>query len=106
RGASPVPILRSLVLHPAAVEAHEIAKSLYIRIPGMLNEGGKSRRQSFRQPLFARIVERTGHKQRAGVVVDAIAVGAVRYAMNGMLKQSCVVAHRQEMAELHFWRRA
>ena len=72
----------------------------------MLDEGGKSRRQSFRQPLFARIVERAGYKQCAGVVVDAIAVGAVRYAMNGMLKQSCVVAHRQEMAELHFWRRA
>ncbi len=72
----------------------------------MLDEGGKPRRQDFRQPLFAGVVERAGQEQRAGVVVDAIAVGAIRHAVNGMLKQSGVVAHRQEMAELHFRRRA
>ena len=72
----------------------------------MLDEGGKPRRQDFRQPLFAGVVEGAGHQQRAGVVVDAIAVGAVRHAMNGMLKQSGIVAHRQEMIDLHFRRRA
>jgi hypothetical protein len=63
-------------------------------------------RQNFGQALLARIVERAGHQQRAGVVVDAIAVRAIRHRMHRVLKQAGVVAHRQEMAELHAGRRA
>ena len=72
----------------------------------MLDEGGKPRRQDFRQALFARIVECAGDEQRTGIVVDAVAVGTVGHAVNGVLKQSGIVAHRQEMIELHFRRRA
>ena len=67
----------------------------------MLHEGGKAGRQDFRQALFAGIVEGAGQQQRAGVVVDAIAVRAIGHRMDGVLEQAGIVAHRQEMTDLH-----
>ena len=58
-----------------------------------------------RQWLFARRVERAGQQQGARIVVDTIAMRPVGHRMDGMLEQSGVIAHRQEMAELHLRRR-
>ena len=52
----PVAVFRPAVLKPAAVEAHEVAKSPGVGIPGMLHESGEAGRQDFRQPLFAGIL--------------------------------------------------
>ena len=61
-----------------AVEAHEVAKSLGVGIPRMLHESRKAGGQDVRQRLFARRVEGAGQQQRAGIVVDAIAVASDR----------------------------
>jgi len=71
----------------------------------MLHECRKTGGQDLRQPLFARIVEGAGQQQRAGVVVDAITMRAIGHRMYGMLEQSGVIAHRQEMTDLHVGRR-
>ena len=99
-------VFRPGILQPAAIKSHEVPKPPGIGIPGMLDERGEPGRQHFRQTLLAGIVERARQQQRAGIVVDAIAMGAVRHAVHGMLKKAGVVAHRQEMVDLHFRRSA
>src|ERR1700722_20430980 len=94
-------ILRAFVLEPIATEAHEVAKPPQIGVPGMLDKGGEPRRQGLGQALRARRAERASQQQRAGVVVDAIAVQPVGNRMDRMLEQSGVVAHRQKMIDLH-----
>ena len=71
----------------------------------MLHESCKAGGQNFRQALLARIVEGAGQQQRAGVVVDAIAVRAIGHRMHSVLEYTGIVAHRQEMADLHVRRR-
>ena len=97
-------ILRSRVFKPGPIKAHEIAKALGVGIPGVLDEGGEAGRQYLRQALLAGVVERARQQQRAGIVIDAIAVRTIRHAMNGVLKQAGIVAHRQEVIDLHFRR--
>ena len=97
-----VAVFRPPILKPAAVKAHEIAKSLRVGIPSVLDKRGKPRRQHLRQSMFAGDVERARQQQRAGIIVDAIAMGAIRHAVNGMLEQSGIVAHRQEMIDAAF----
>ena len=82
---SPVAVFRAAVFKPGSIEAHEVAKSPGVGIPGMLHEGCKASRQNFGQPLFARIVEGAGQQQRAGIVVDAIAVRAIGHRMHRVL---------------------
>src|SRR3984885_1720734 len=41
--------------------------------------------------------ERRSHKQRARVVVHAIAMASVRHAIHGMLEKAGIVAHRQKV---------
>ena len=103
---SPVAVLRAPVFEPAPIEAHEVAKPLRVRIPRMLDECGEPGRQRFGQALLARLVERAGHQQRAGIVVDAIAMRAIRHAMDRVLKQPGVVAHGQKMPDAHLRRGA
>ena len=71
----------------------------------MLDKGRKSRGQRFGQAVLARIVERTGQQQRAGVVVEAIAVRTVGHGMDRMLKKPGVVAHGQKVFDLQPRRR-
>ena len=98
-------VLRALVFEPNAVEAHEIAKPSGVGIPRMLHKGGEAGRQNVRKRTLASFIERAGQQQRACIVIDAIAVRAVGYRMHGVLKQSGIVAHRQEMRQLHVRRR-
>ncbi len=72
----------------------------------MLDEGRQARRQRFRKALLTWGVERAGHEQRAGIVVDAIAVRTIGYRTDRMLEKPRVVTHRQKMAQLHLRRRA
>jgi len=53
-------VLGALLFEPGAVVAHEIAKPAGSRIPRMLDEGSKTRRQQIRQRLLAGLVERAG----------------------------------------------
>ena len=71
----------------------------------MLHKGGKAGRQNFREGVFAGFIERAGQQQCACIVIDAIAVRAVGHRMHGVLEQAGVVAHRQEMVQVHVWRR-
>src|SRR5690242_12999950 len=87
-----------------AIEAHKVTKTSRIRVPGVLDKGGKPSCQYLRHSLFARVVEGTRQQKRTGIIVDAIPMRAIRYAMNGMLKQPGVVAHRHEMIDPHFRR--
>ena len=102
---SPVTVFGATVFKPGPVEAHEVAKPPGVGIPGMLHERRKAGRQDFRQGLFARIVEGAGQQQRTSIVVDAIAVRTIGNRLHRMLKQAGIVAHRQEMADLHVRRR-
>ena len=54
---------------------------------------------------FAGHVQRTAHQQCAGVVVDAVAVRTIGNRMDGMLEQSSVVAHAEEVMQLHLRQR-
>jgi hypothetical protein len=64
----------------------------------------QSRRQCFGQTLLTWIIERTSQQQRTGVIIDTIAVGAIRHRMNRMLEKPGVVAHGEKMTDLHLWR--
>ena len=61
-----------------------------------------ARRADFGQQLrFAGIGKRAREQQGASVVVDTIAVSAVRHRMDGVLKHAGIVAEREEMADPH-----
>src|SRR3989442_10130867 len=92
-------VFRAHSLKPAPVVAHEISKPAVIRVPGMLDEGGKARRNLFGQVTFAKASEPRCKNQSARIVIDAIAVRAIRHRVNGMLQQAGAVAHGQEMSE-------
>ena len=77
----------------------KLRKRLRLRIPGVLDEGREAGGQRFGQRLLAGRVERAGQQQRAGVVVDAIAMGPIRNGVDGVLEQAGVVAHGQKMPE-------
>ena len=51
-------VLRALVLEPAPIVAHEIPEPARARIPGMLDERGKARRQRIGQARLALAAER------------------------------------------------
>ena len=70
----PMAVLGALFFEPGPVVAHEVAKPAGIRIPRMLDKGGKAGRQDFGQRLLARLIECAGQQQRARIVVDAIAM--------------------------------
>src|SRR5580698_9612978 len=63
----------------------------------MLDEGGKTSGQGIAERLFAGSGESARDEQRARVVVHAIAMGSVRYAVHGMLEKAGVVAHGQKV---------
>src|SRR5690349_13810471 len=92
-------VLRADLFEPTPVEPHEIAKSLSISIPRMLDESCEADAERFGHPVFAGHAERAGQQQGASIVVDAIAVQTIRHAMDGMLEQPRVVAHELQMIE-------
>src|SRR5579859_7158198 len=98
-------VLGTTIFKPGSIEAHEIAKSPGVGIPRMLDERGKSGRQYLGQTFFAGIVESAGKQQGSRIVIDAIAVRPIRYRMHRVLEQTRIVAHGQEMAQLHVRRR-
>ena len=75
----PMTVLRARRLQPSAVVAHEIAEAAGVRIPRVLNECRKTRRERLGQWRLATTQQRRREKQSARVVIDAIAVGAVRH---------------------------
>src|SRR6185436_6200581 len=97
-------VLRAGLLEPVAIEAHEVTKAARVRIPRVLHERCEPHGQCFGQARLAGRIESAGYEQRAGVVVDAIAVGAIRYGVYRMLEQSSLVAHREQVPELHLRR--
>src|SRR6185503_21306252 len=69
-------ILRARRFQPATVVAHEVAEAAGVRVPRMLNEGRKTRRDSVGQLRLAVAEQRSRQEQSAGIVVDAVAVGS------------------------------
>ena len=66
----------------------------------MLNEGGKPRGDGIGQWRFAGARKGAGEQQGARVVIDAVAVGAVRYRIDGVLQYAGSVAKGEEVAGL------
>jgi hypothetical protein len=97
-------VFRAGVLEPVSIEAHEVPKAPRVWIPRVLHECGEARGQCFGHALLTCSIEGAGYEQCAGVVVDAIAVGTIRHSMYRMLEQPGVVAHREQVSELHLRR--
>ena len=95
----PVTVLRARVFQPSAVVAHEIAEPTRVWVPGVLDEGRKACGERLGQLRFARARKRAREQQGASVVVDTVAVGAVRHGMDGVLEHARAVAEREEMTE-------
>jgi len=92
----------SLLLQPSAVVAHEVSKPPGVRVPSMLDECRKACGNRFGQLHFAKAREQACEQQRARVVVGTVAMGAIRYGMDGVLEHARAVAEREEMPDLNF----
>src|SRR3546814_10343380 len=80
----------------AAVIAHEIAKAAALGVPRMLKEARKGQHML---PSLAACAQTVGEHQRAGVVVDAIAMIAIGHDFHPVLKDTDIVAHRPQPGE-------
>jgi hypothetical protein len=98
-------VLGSGVLQPLAVIAHEVAETALVRVPSVLDEGGKAWLHGLDEIGVAMGVAMPAHgaaqQHGAGIVIDAIAVASVGNAENRMLKQARIVTHRRKMIERH-----
>ena len=66
----------------------------------MLDEGREARGVDFGQQLrFTGICKRAREQQGASIVVDTVAMSAVRHRMDRVLEHSRIVAEREEMAD-------
>src|SRR5579859_525590 len=86
-------ILRASVFEPATLETQEVAKPPGNRVPGILDKGGKNRRERLVQALLAECVQGACQQQSTCIVINAVAVGPVRHAVNRMLEKARVIAH-------------
>ncbi len=95
-------VLRALRLEPLPAIAHKIAEPVRVLVPGVLDEGRKTRGHRFRQSGFARGRQRARQQEGTGVVVDAVAMSAVGDRVDSVLEQTGAIAHRQKMTGLQF----
>src|SRR6202158_5624407 len=93
-------VFRASLLEPSAVIAHEIPEPPDGRVPGVLDESREARRDRLGHLRDARGRKEVREQQCPGVVVDTVAVGAIRYRMGGVLEHSGAVAERQKMPDL------
>src|SRR5581483_1085851 len=88
---APMAVLGTGLFEPAAVEAHEVAEPQGVGVPGVLHESREAHRKGLRQACTRRFLERTGQQQGPGIVVKAVAMGAVWRRVDCMLEQAGIV---------------
>ena len=66
----------------------------------MLNKRRKASDDGIGQLHFANILEQARKQQRAGVVINTVAVSAIRHRITGMLENAGAIAQRKEMSNL------
>ena len=76
-------------------------ESARLRVPRVLDECRKACRHRLRQLRFAALCERTREQQGARIVVDAVAMRAIRYRMDSMLDHARTIAEREKMPGPH-----
>src|SRR5476651_1113180 len=94
-------VFRTCRFQPSALITHEVSEPTAFRVPRVLNECGKASDGRRRQMRFARPRKYACQHQGAGIVVDAIAVSAIRHRMYGVLQHTGAVAKRKEMFNLN-----
>src|SRR3546814_155039 len=102
---SPEAVLRSFTLEPLTVVAHEVPKAPCRVVPSEVDERGISARQSDRAPSIDLLGFALGcEHQRAGIVIETVAVAPVGNRGARMLKHAAIVAHALDYAEMRLWR--
>ena len=90
-----VAVLRPARFQPLPVIAHEIAEAAQVGVPAMLDEGGIG----LCQLCGLLVVAPDRHHQRAGIVVDAIAMVAVGDRINRVLQHADAIGHPLDRIE-------
>ena len=72
-----------------------------VGVPGVLHEGSETRGERLRKKPFAGLVEGNRQEKRAGIVVEAIAMRAIRHGMDGVLEKP--ISRSELAAALERW---
>src|SRR5579859_5566970 len=98
-------VFRATLFLPDTAKAHEVPEPAGRRIPGVLDIGSYTRCQWIKKGFLAGCIESAGQQKRPRIIIDAIAVRAVRNGMDCVLEKSGIVTHRQKMTNFHIGRR-
>src|SRR5206468_1835270 len=85
-------IVRTAFVQPAAIITHEIAEAAILGVPGMIDEASADVGEAAIRVAIVSLMRKAREQaEGAGVVVDAIAMAAIRDAELGVLQYAAVI---------------
>ena len=92
---------RAGVLEPVAVEGHEVAEAAGVVVPGVVEEGGVGQRElaAAVDGFAVEVFDDAGGDERAGVVVDAVALAESGEGEGGVLEDAGAVGEPVQVVQ-------